>query len=592
MKRFASLAAGLIATFFLAPARSQSRIPSLPGTLATAAGQRTEFAIQQRARNLGKAYYEQGQYAQAENEFAKVVGAGRGLASDYLDRGLAQMQLGRYDQALGSFTTARQIDPRLTAVNYSLGILYKREGRDPDAEKELKAVTTKDPDDPAAWFNLGAVEMNQHQLSAALAAFQRVDGMGFARGQNFYVASLFRTFTVLTRLKRLDEAQKYLALHQKYRGRVPGISVQATALEAGKYGAIIVPPPSPTVEGGAFLAKIILADASAELENAHPRPQQLPEPPAAIAASDYSLEFARLHLLPLFGSSVAVGDYDGDGRPDLYIADPAGTNRLLHQERDGSFTDVTEKAGVAGPGGSLSATFADYDNSGRLSLIVAGLGGVRLYRNQGDGTFVDKTAAAHLQGTAGELATQALFFDADNDGQLDLFISVYTDLARPPRKPTFRFPQDFPGASSHLYRNIGDGTFTEITQPAGLDAPGRARGALFANFTSSPYSDLLVLRDDRPPLLYLNRGGARFRARTQPSLNLPATQAQVADFNHDGNFDLVLWTANGPRILLNHGEAQFVPLKGVPQVAPPPSDFASRGTVADFDGDGFDDLLA
>ncbi|HKW25668.1 MAG TPA: FG-GAP-like repeat-containing protein [Terriglobales bacterium] len=539
---------------------------------------------------MGKAYYEQGQYAQSQDEFGKIVATGRALATDYLDLGLAQMQLGRYDQALGSFNTARQIDPKLTAVKYNLGILYKREGRDPDAEAALKEVTAEDPDDPAAWFNLGAVRMNQHKLEPALDAFQHVDDMGFERAQNFYVTSLFRSFTVLERLKRQPEAQKCLALYQKYRGRVPGISVQATALEAGKYGAALVPPPSPVVKNSAPSSKIVFADVDAERSSA--RPQALPEAPATIAASDYSLDYAREHLLPLFGTSVTVGDYDGDGRPDLYIVNPAGKNLLLHQEANGSFTDVTEKAGVGGPGGSVSATFADYDNSGRLSLIVVGLGGVRVYHNQGNGTFVDKTAAAHLQGKAGELATQALFFDADNDGLLDLFVSVYTDLAHPPQKASFRFPEDFAGAASHLYRNNGDGTFTDITKAAGVGAVSRARGALFADFTDDPFADLLVLRDDGPPLLYINRGGARFSPRREPSLQVVATQAQVADFSHDGKFDLVVWTGNGPRVLLNRGNANFSAIKSLPEIAAPPSEFAARGTVADFDGDGFDDLLA
>lgn len=589
MKRIASiLVATLLATILLIPAGAQ--VPTKNVAKRQAAVSSSAWATQQSARNLGKAYYEQGQYAQAQEEFGKIVATGRALATDYLDLALAQMQLGRYDQALGSFSTARQMDPKLTAVKYNLGILYKREGRDPDAEAALKEVAAEDPGDPAAWFNLGAVRMNQHKLEAALDAFQHVDNMGFERAQNFYVTSQFRSFTVLERLKRQPEAQKCLALYKKYRGRVPGISVQATALEAGKYGVALVPPPSLVAKNNAPLPKVVFTDLGAALGSAPPRP--LPEAPAAIAASDYSLDNAREHLLPLFGTSVTVGDYDGDGRPDLYVVNPAGTNHLLHQEADGSFADVTQEAGVAGPGGSVSATFADYDNSGRLSLIVAGLGGVRVYHNQGNGKFVDRTAAAHLEGTAGELATQALFFDADNDGLLDLFVSVYTDLAHTPQKASFRFPQDFTGATSHLYRNNGDGTFTDITKTAGLGAVGRARGALFANFTDEPFADLLVLRDDGPPQLYINRGGARFNARPQPSLRVAATQAQVADFNHDGNFDLVLWTANGPQVLLNRGNANFVALKGVPAIAAPKADFAARGTVADFDGDGFDDLLA
>ncbi|HYL96321.1 MAG TPA: tetratricopeptide repeat protein, partial [Terriglobales bacterium] len=214
------LPAMVIAAVALLPASSQNKALQPRGRPKPVP--RSEAAIQQSARNLGKAYYEQGEYVQAQGEFGKIVATGRALATDYLDLGLAQMQLGRYDQALGSFTTAGQLDPKLTAVKYNLGILYKREGRDSDAEAALKNVTVEDPADPAAWFNLGAVRMNQHKLEPALDAFRHVDDMGFEAGQNFYVTSLFRSFTVLERLKRQPEAQKYLALYQKYRGRVPG----------------------------------------------------------------------------------------------------------------------------------------------------------------------------------------------------------------------------------------------------------------------------------------------------------------------------------------------------------------------------------
>jgi tetratricopeptide (TPR) repeat protein len=142
-----SLAAVVITAIILLPAGSQTKteqhLKRPPGA------PRSGSAVQQSARNLGKAYYEQGQYAQAHDEFGKTVAMGHALATDYLDLGLAQMQLGRYDQALGSFNTGRQMDAKLAAVKYNLGILYKREGRDPDAELALKQVTAEDTRDPA-----------------------------------------------------------------------------------------------------------------------------------------------------------------------------------------------------------------------------------------------------------------------------------------------------------------------------------------------------------------------------------------------------------------------------------------------------------
>jgi tetratricopeptide (TPR) repeat protein len=551
-------------------------------------------------RNIGKAYYEQGKYAEAIIEFQKVVAAGQALATDHLHLGLALMQANKLDEALGELTTAKQMVPKLVAADFNLGILYKRELRYPDAEAALKRVIDADPNDPAAWFNLGTVCFAQKKLDQALDAHQHVVDMGFGRGQNFYVASLFHSFTTLVRLKRQPEAQKTLKIHEKMRDKVPGISLQNPALEGGKYGAILVPPvPLTQVARRAASEKVAFVDITARLGITSASASSPSASPARkeIKASEYSLDFARQNLVPLFGPSIAVGDYDGDGRPDLYVVNPSGPNRLFHNNGDATFSDVSEKAGVAGSGGSLSATFADYNNSGHASLFVVGVDGVKLYRNTGDGKFVDETEKAGLQGEPGELDTRAILFDADNDGLLDLVVTTYTDLNAPPQKDSFTFPDDFAGAATRFYRNNGDGTFTEIGASAGLAAvKGRGRGAVFADFNNDGYTDLLLFRDDGPPLLYLNQGEDKFVDRTAAAgtdlSKFTVVDAQVADFDHDGNFDLALWSPSGYRVLLNRGGARFAATPNLPAITPPEGPFAFRGVVVDMNADSFADLVA
>ncbi len=577
-----------------ASTRSQ-RSARLPDT------QTSPAATLQTERNLGKAYYEQGKYPEAIGEFQKVIASGQALATDHLDLALALIQANSLDAALGELTTAKQIDPHLLAADYNLGVLYKRQLLYPKAEAALRPVVEADPSDPAAWFNLGTVYFAEHQLEAALEAHQHVVQMGFARGQNFYVASLFHTFTILNRLKRPAEAQQVLRMHEKMRDKVPNISLQVPALEGGKYGAVVVPPaPASAASARAPAARIVFADVSSRLRAALPTSISGPVSgaPQVVQRSEYSPEFAARELLPRFGPSITLCDYDGDGRPDFYVVNPAGKNTLLHNNGDGTFSDVTRRLGVEGPGGTLSAVFADYDNSGHTSLFVAGRGGVRLYRNKGDGAFVDETEKAGVKGQLGELATQAILFDADNDGFLDLLVTTYTDLNAAPAKDTFVFPDDFQGARVVFYRNNGDGTFSETTAEAGLArAHGRWRGAAFGDFDNDGYADLVLFRDDGPPALYLNQGEGKFADRTGEagpafSSSGPATAGQVADFNHDGNFDLCLWTRAGAQVLLNRGKARFEPLTILPRIAPPPAPFAFRGTVADLDGDGFLDLIA
>jgi hypothetical protein len=372
--------------------------------------------------------------------------------------------------------------------------------------------------------------------------------------------------------------------------------VQYPALEAGRYGAIMVPAAAP-LSSAPSAEKPAFADITARLGLRLPRSRAAIERAEEIHASAYSPDLVRRKLLPLFPPSIAMGDYDGDGHPDLYVVVPGGENHLLHNNGKGGFTDVTEKAGVGGDGRGLSAVFADYNNSGHPSLFVAGLSGLKLYRNRGDGTFVDETGPAHLAGDPGELDTQVIAFDCDNDGFLDLVVTAYTKLSPPPAKTSFRFPADFAPARSHLYRNNTDGTFSDITAAAGLaSARGRMRGALFADFNDDGYADLVFLREDGSPLLYLNQGEDHFidaTAQAGPGLTrLAAVDAQVADLNHDGEFDLVLWSPQGYSVLLGRGNGQFRALDLPPPLPLSGAPFAALGTVADLNGDGFDDLLA
>jgi tetratricopeptide (TPR) repeat protein len=563
---------------------------------------RVPSAAIQTLRNVGKAYYEQAKYVEAIEEFKKVLASRRARATDHLNLGLALMQSNKLDEALGELTTAKQMDPGLPAADYNLGILYKRELRYPDAEAAFKRVIKADPNDPAAWFNLGTVYFAQKKLEDALAAHQHVVQMGFGRGQNFYVASLFHSFTTLVRLKRTAEAQKVLKIHEKMRDAVPSISLQNPALEGGKYGAILVPPsPTTTVTRQPAGESVTFSDITAKLgihrddnESASMKAGEAKE----IAASDYSLAYARRSLVPRFGPSLAVGDYNNDGKPDLYLVDPAGANHLFHNNGDGTFSEATESAVVAGPKASLAALLVNYDNNndGLSSLFVAGQDGVHLYRNKGKGIFEDETEKAGLKITPGDLSVGFVLIDGDNDGFLDLVATTYTDLSAAPKKGSFTFPNDFPGGCVRYYHNNADGTYSDATQASGLaSVRGRIRHVAFADFNNDGYTDLVFARDDAPPLLFFGRGEGKYADRTREAgadfTRAVALDAQVADFNHDGNFDIALWTAAGYEVLLNRGGRRFTAVGGLPAVTPPAELFAFRGLVVDINGDSFADLL-
>jgi hypothetical protein len=232
-------------------------------------------------------------------------------------------------------------------------------------------------------------------------------------------------------------------------------------------------------------------------------------------------------MVETFGSGVAWIDYDDDGFPDLYFVNgaPGAANALYHNDHDGTFTEVTAKAGVAGDAAGAAAyktgvAVGDYDNNGTLDLYVTALGRNTLYRNNGDGTFTDVTAAAGVGGLPTEWSTSAGFFDYDGDGRLDLFVDHYLDyrLDQNPycgqKKDGYRMychPSIFDGTADRLYHNNGDGTFTDVSRQAGIANPaGKGLGVTFCDVDRDGRPDVYVANDTVRNFLYRNKGDGTF----------------------------------------------------------------------------------
>ena len=270
----------------------------------------------------------------------------------------------------------------------------------------------------------------------------------------------------------------------------------------------------------------------------------------------------RMHFLPKeqgepfhinlydHGSGLAVGDYDYDGREDIYFLNQLGPNALYRNVGDGSFVDVTAKAGVAiGNRVSVGATFADYDNDGWADLFVTTTrGGNVLFHNRGDGTFEDVTAAAGLS-HVGHSQT-AVFFDYDNDGYLDLFLTntahwstdVFDSAARYfEGKPDLGSLLTSAKESNILYHNNGDGTFTDVTDRAGLRGRGWAGDVAVFDYDEDGFLDLFVPSMVGRGQLYRNTGHGTFRDVTAETLGRTpygAVGCKVFDYDGDGRLDL------------------------------------------------------
>ncbi|HEX3661197.1 MAG TPA: CRTAC1 family protein [Acidobacteriaceae bacterium] len=337
------------------------------------------------------------------------------------------------------------------------------------------------------------------------------------------------------------------------------------------------------------------------------------------------------------GSGVCLLDYDHDGWLDIYLVNGSTFDArsgkaepphaaLFRNNHDGTFTDVTEKAGVANDRWGLGCAAGDYDNDGWPDLYVTNVGSNRLYHNNRNGTFTDvaEKAGVALGSPAPDLAvdhTGATFGDYDGDGRLDLFVAGYIryDFEHPPVSGSkaaggsmcqYRGvnvmcgPRGLEGAGDHLFHNNGDGTFTDVTEKAGVgDSNGYyGLGALFVDVNNDGRPDLVVANDSTPNYLYINKGDGAFDDQSYLSglaLNQDGREAAnmgiaAGDYENNGHEDLVTTTFSDDYDIVFHndGTGNFQDLSYRTAVAAATLPFVGFGDgFLDYDNDGWKDLL-
>ena len=309
------------------------------------------------------------------------------------------------------------------------------------------------------------------------------------------------------------------------------------------------------------------------------------------AKTIYGGEHKNKYLLETTGCGVAFYDYDNDGWLDIFLVNgtrlegfPAGsepTSHLFRNNRDGTFTDVTAKAGVAHSGWGQGVCVGDYDNDGWDDLFVTYFGKNVLYHNNGDGTFTDVSQKAGVAGKGTRWNTGCAFVDYDRDGRLDLFVANYIDLdlatAPVPESGPCLYksvmvacgPPGLQGGKNILYHNNGDGTFTDVSEASGiLSATGTyGLGVLTADFDNDGWPDIYVANDSTASALYQNKKNGKFQdiaveagcALSPDGKPQAGMGVSAADYDLDGNLDIVKTNFAGdtPSLYHNEGGANF-----------------------------------
>jgi hypothetical protein len=321
---------------------------------------------------------------------------------------------------------------------------------------------------------------------------------------------------------------------------------------------------------------------------------------------------------------VAAFDYDNDGLLDLFFTNGAAipslektnagyANRLFHNNGDGTFTDVTAKAGLAGIGYSMGVAAGDYDNDGFVDLYVTGVNRNQLFHNNGDGTFTDVTAKAGVPGNVnGKKAwsVTAGWLDYNNDGKLDLFVVNYLDydvktasICSAHKVVTFCSPNDFHGLPNILYKNNGDGTFTDVSVPSHIARyVNKGMGVAFADYDGDGFTDIFVSNDTFPNLLLHNNGDGTFTdqamdagvAYNEMGKTVAGMGADFRDLDNDGSPDIFHTAMFGDSFPLyrNLGGNQFEDDTSSAGLTASTSRMTAWGVGAyDFDNDGWKDLF-
>jgi cytochrome c-type biogenesis protein CcmH/NrfG len=550
-----------------------------------------------RLNNLGAAYMNQQLFEKGLKAFQQAAEADPKLTIARLNEGIAFLNLQKIDDAKAALEEALKQDPKNSNAWYNLGLLYKNTG---DAQAAIDAfhhVVDLDANDADTWYFLGTAYAQAKQYPQAIEAFQHALQLN-----PLHASAEFGLSRAYQQSTDVDHAREHLKKFQYITQNKLGAPMSLAYGEQGQYSRA-VESPSAVLKAPPQI-KVRFVDVTAQ---------------AGIVGKAAARAPGRYPQAIVLSPGACFLDYDGDGRPDVFVADngPEGGIGLYHNLGGGRYEDVTKKAGLDPFQRANGCTAADYDNDGATDLAVSFDGRVMLLHNEKNGTFKDVTEAAGIK--SGGFNTGLTFIDYDHDGDLDLYVAessgprivdteryevpLISDLEKPqpaPQPDAILHDDGFPG--NRMWRNNGNGTFTDVTESAGLSSPAASTAAIGTDYNNDRAIDIVATGWHGSAAIFQNPREGKFTVH-RPSLDFMSQKTvgvAVLDFDHDGWMDLAFthWVGIDrpskqiakPAVTLwrnNHG-------KTFEQVKLPETNWVRAYGVAafDYDNDGWVDLVA
>jgi len=340
---------------------------------------------------------------------------------------------------------------------------------------------------------------------------------------------------------------------------------------------------------------------------------------AGIHFTHNNAAFGKKFLPETMGPGCAFIDYDGDGYPDILLvngedwpghAKAPSTLKLYHNNHDGTFTDVTRKAGLAVSMFGLGVAVGDYDNDGHDDVFITALGQSHLFHNNGNGTFTDVTKAAGMWGP-NEFSTSAAWVDYDRDGKLDLVVANYVQWSEATdiyctldgAHKSYCTPESYKGTSARLWHNLGGGKFEDATQKAGLNDPtSKSLGVAILDYNGDGWPDILLANDTQPNKLYLNKQNGTFEEKavaagiafSEDGVARAGMGVDAGDYDRSGHPSLIITNFANQMISLYHNEGNGLFVDEAPRSEVGRNTLVTLGFGCfffDYDNDGWPDIF-